>query len=78
MLKKYVVSAALAASVVAGVGLASGTANAATTVPGGVYPSQSACNAAGNAGLDQGRWVGWSCAKLRDNQGYLLWVQPIY
>ncbi|WP_030378911.1 MULTISPECIES: hypothetical protein [unclassified Streptomyces] len=78
MLKKFFVSAALAATVAAGgIGLSAGTASAATFVPGGVYPSIGACGDAGNAGFPQGRWVGWRCESLGDGQ-YLLWVQPTY
>ncbi len=77
MLKKFFVSAALAATVVGGIGLGAGTASAATFVPAGVYPSINACADAGNAGFPQGRWVGWRCEALSDGQ-YLLWVQPTY
>ncbi|WP_329137418.1 hypothetical protein [Streptomyces sp. NBC_00670] len=78
MLKKFFVSAALAATVAAGgIGLGAGTASAASFVPGGVYPSLDACAAAGNAGFPQGRWVGWRCESLGGGQ-YLLWVQPTY
>ncbi|SDN04680.1 hypothetical protein [Actinacidiphila guanduensis] len=77
MLKKYAVAAAVAVSVVGGVCLSTGTASAATFVPGGVYPSLSACADAGNAGFPEGRWVGWHCDPLGGGQ-YELWVQPTY
>ncbi|MGC8919213.1 hypothetical protein AB7952_09805 [Streptomyces sp. PG2] len=54
MLKKFFVSAAVAATAVAGLALGAGTASAATFVPAGVYPSSAACADAGNAGFPQG------------------------
>jgi hypothetical protein len=77
MLKKFFVSAAVAATAVAGLTLGAGTASAATFVPAGVYPSSAACADAGNAGFPQGRWVGWYCEGVTGGQ-YLLWVQPTY
>lgn len=79
---KSLVSAALAASAVVGVGLTTSTASAASQttdglinvdIPGGVYPSSSACYDAGNAGLPQGRWVAVKCEELKGGQSE-LWV----
>ncbi|MEV6536874.1 hypothetical protein AB0M86_46220 [Streptomyces sp. NPDC051639] len=82
MFKKSLFSAALAASVMVGVCFTADTASAASqasggiiniNIPGGVYPSLSACFNAGNAGLSQGRWVAFRCQDLGGGQRE-LWV----
>ncbi|GLY80335.1 hypothetical protein [Actinoallomurus sp. CA-142502] len=77
MMRKTLVSLALAAGVAGGALATAGSASAATFVPGGVYPSVQACSDAGNAGFPQGRWVGFYCQSLGYGQ-YELWVQPTY
>ncbi|GAA1877063.1 hypothetical protein [Streptantibioticus ferralitis] len=77
MIRRVVASAVVGAGMLGTVLLASGTASAADFVPGGVYPSLSACADAGNAGFPEGRWVGWNCQPLGDGQ-FELWVQPTY
>lgn len=77
MLKKFFVSAALAVTVVGGMGLGAGTAFAGSdlSVFGGVYPSERVCQDAAYAGHLQGRWIAWECKKDVSGQ-YLLWVEP--
>ncbi|MCO5973444.1 hypothetical protein [Actinoallomurus soli] len=77
MIRKVLLPLGLAAGVAGGVLFSTGSASAATFVPGGVYPSLQACADAGNAGFPQGRWVGWHCDPLGGGQ-YELWVQPTY
>jgi hypothetical protein len=77
MMRKILLPLGLAAGLAAGVLSTTGTASAATFVPGGVYPSIQACSSAGNAGFPQGRWVGFYCQSLGYGQ-YELWVQPTY
>jgi hypothetical protein len=77
MLRKTLVSLGLAAGLATAAVAVADSASAATFVPGGVYPSESACADAGNAGFPQGRWVGWYCQPLGYGQ-YELWVQPTY
>ncbi|WP_030381051.1 MULTISPECIES: hypothetical protein [unclassified Streptomyces] len=76
MLKKFFVSAALAATAVGGMGLGAGTAFAGDNNPdvaAGVYPSYQACMDAGYAGVPQDRWISWRCDPVAGGQ-YLLWV----
>ncbi|WP_233574036.1 hypothetical protein [Amycolatopsis panacis] len=61
MIRKLVSGTVPASGVAGAIAATQGTASAATFVPAGVYPSSDACAAAGNAGLPQHRWVGWTC-----------------